>query len=251
MEKEEQLFRKRIQELAEISYCRDVPVHTGFLNLNEQIIFQTISSSLPPARYVLSGGYELAERKVVCFLPSYEEVLAEPPFDCLKIAPVNRKFADKLSHRDYLGAIMGLGIEREVIGDIVLKDEDAYVFVLKNMSAYITDSLTLIRQTSVQASVCSEAGVLLRPELKEISGTVSSVRLDTVVAMAGHLSRTKASAYIEGEKVFVNGQTVTNVSRGLKEGDILSIRGIGKFRFAAAGGLTKKGRIPVVLEQYI
>lgn len=117
MEKEEQLFRKRIQELAETCFTRDIPVSTDFLNLNEQTIFQSISGTLPPVRFVLSGGYSASERKVVCFLPSYEQELTELPYDCIKISPVSQKFAEALSHRDFLGAIMNLGIERSMIAE--------------------------------------------------------------------------------------------------------------------------------------
>ena len=141
MEKEEQLFRKRIQELADVCFRRDVPTNTDFLNLNEQTIFQTISGTLPPVRFILSGGFESSERKVVCFLPSYEEELMDLPFECICIKPVNRKFAEELTHRDYLGAIMNLGIERSLLGDIVLKDGDAYVFVLKRMSNYLLENI--------------------------------------------------------------------------------------------------------------
>lgn len=250
MEKEEQLFRKRIQELAETCFTRDIPVSTDFLNLNEQTIFQSISGTLPPVRFVLSGGSSASERKVVCFLPSYEEELTELPYDCIRIAPVSPKFAETLSHRDFLGAIMNLGIERSMIGDIILKDEDAYAFVLKKMSRYLTENLVTVRHTPVKASVCEESGDFLKPDFEEISGTVSSIRLDSIVALCGRLSRTKASAYIEGEKVFINGQLVTSPSRTLKEGDILSVRGIGKFLFSQAGGQTKKGRTIVTLLKY-
>lgn len=250
MEKEEQLFRKRIQELAETCFLRDVPANTDFLSLNEQTIFQSISGTLPPVRFVLTGGSSASERKVVCFLPSYEEELSSPPFDTLQISPANRKFAEELTHRDYLGAIMNLGIERSMIGDILLKDGDAYVFVLKKMSRYVEENLTSVRRTAVRVTVSPGGGEELSPEFEEISGTVSSIRLDSVVALAGRLSRTKAAAYIEGERVFVNGQTAVSPSRPLKEGEILSIRGIGKFLFKEAGGQTKKGRTVVTLLKY-
>ncbi|MBQ7795719.1 MAG: RNA-binding protein [Lachnospiraceae bacterium] len=250
MEKEEQLFRKRIQELAETCFRRDVPVNTDFLNLSEQTIFHSISGMLPPVRFVLSGGFESSERKVVCFLPSYEEELLDPPYDCMKLSPVNRKFAEELSHRDYLGAIMNLGIERSMLGDIVIKDGDAYVFVLKKMSRYLSENLTTIRHTTVSVEITEQAGEILKPEFEEIQGTVSSIRLDSIVALCGRLSRTKAAAYIEAEKVFVNGQIASQVSRNLKEGEILSIRGIGKFKFDRAGGQTKKGRTVVTLLKY-
>lgn len=250
MEKEEQLFRKRILELADTCFRRDVPVNTDFLTLSEQTIFHSISGMLPPVRFVLSGGFELSERKVVCFLPSYEESLWNPPFECLKISPLNRKFAEELSHRDYLGAIMNLGIERSMLGDIVLKDGDAYVFVLKKMSPYLQESVTSIRHTSVTVTVSEHAGEFLAPEYEEIQGTVSSVRLDSIVALCGRLSRTKAVSYIEAEKVSVNGQAAAQVSRTVKEGEILSIRGIGKFRFVGVGGQSKKGRTVVTIHKY-
>lgn len=236
--------------MAETCFRRDVPTNTDFLNLSEQTIFQYVSGMLPPVRYVLSGGFESSERKVVCFLPSYEEELIDPPYDCVKIDPVNRKFAEELSHRDYLGAIMNLGIERSMLGDIVIKDGTAYVFALKKMSRYLTESLTTIRHTSVTAAITEDAGDILKPEFEEIQGTVSSVRLDSIVALCGRLSRTKAAAYIESEKVFVNGQVVTNVSRSMKDGEIISVRGIGKFKFDSAGSQTKKGRTVVTLLKY-
>ena len=250
MEKEEQLFRKRIQELADTCFRRDVPVNTDFLNLSEQTVFHSISGMLPPVRFVLSGGFESSERKVLCFLPAYEEELLDPPFDCLRIAPLNRRFAEELNHRDYLGAIMNLGIERSMLGDIVIKDGDAYIFVLKKMSRYLLESLTTIRHTTVTVELAEDSGELLKPEYEEIQGTVSSIRLDSIVALCGRLSRTKAAAYIEAEKVFINGQIASQVSRTVKEGEILSIRGIGKFKFDIAGGQTKKGRTVVTLLKY-
>ena len=250
MEKEEQLLKKRFLELAETCFRRDVPTNTDFLNLSEQTIFQSVSGMLPPVRFVLSGGFESSERKVVCFLPSYEEELLDPPFECMKIAPANRKFAEELNHRDYLGALMNLGIERSMLGDIVIKDGDAYVFVLKKMSKYIVENLMTIRHTTVSVEVTEDAGEVLKPEYEEIQGTVSSIRLDSIVALCGRLSRTKAAAYIEAEKVFVNGQIAAQVSRNLKEGQVLSIRGIGKFKFDSVGGQSKKGRTVVTLLKY-
>lgn len=250
MEKEEQIFRKRIRELAELCFRKDVPVNTDFLTLNEQTIFQNISGMLPPVRFILSGGSSASERKVVCFLPSYAEEVTDPPYDCLRISPSNRRFAEELSHRDYLGAIMNLGIERSVIGDIIIKDGDAYVFVLKKMSRYLLENLTMIRHTMVELSICEDTEDAPEPEFEEISGTVSSVRLDSMVALAGKLSRTKAAEYITSEKVFVNGQVMVSASHPLKEGEILSVRGIGKFLFSHAGGQTRKGRTSVTFMKY-
>ena len=174
MEKEEQLFRKRIQELAENAYSRDIPLHTDFLTLAEQTVFQNMSATLPPVKFVLSGGFPMSERKVLCFLASYEEELYAPPFVCLKIVPANRRFAEKLTHRDYLGAIMNLGIERAMIGDIVLQDGNAWAFVMEKMSRYLAENLTMIRHTSVVTEITADFSELPEPEMEEISGTVSS-----------------------------------------------------------------------------
>ena len=162
MEKEEQLFKKRIQELAENAYSRDIPLHTDFLTLAEQTVFQNMSATLPPVKFVLSGGFPMSERKVLCFLASYEEELYAPPFVCLKIAPANRRFAEELTHRDYLGAIMNLGIERSMIGDIVLQEGNAWVFVMEKMSRYLAENLTMIRHTSVITEITSDFSDLLR-----------------------------------------------------------------------------------------
>ncbi len=104
MEKEEQLLRRRLEELAGTSYQRDIPLYSDFLNLNEQTIFLSMMSSLPVACR-LEGGYDLAERKIVCFLPVREQDLAKPPICVIKIAPTAPKFARPCTHRDYLGAI--------------------------------------------------------------------------------------------------------------------------------------------------
>ena len=188
MEKEEQLFKKRIQELAENAYSRDIPLHTDFLTLAEQTVFQNMSATLPPVKFVLSGGFPMSERKVLCFLASYEEELYAPPFVCLKIAPANRRFAEELTHRDYLGVIMNLGIERSMIGDIVLQEGNAWVFVMEKMSRYLAENLTMIRHTSVITEITSDFSDLPEPETEEVSGTVSSVRLDSVVALCARLS---------------------------------------------------------------
>ncbi len=250
MEKEEQLFRKRVLELAELCFHRDMPSNTDFLNLNEQTIFQSISGTLPPVRYVLAGGFPGSERKVVCFLPSYEEELTDPPFECLRISARNKKFSGELTHRDFLGALMNLGIERAMIGDIVVKDLDGYVMVLKKISRYVLENLDTVGRTAVEAAVWEGAEELLEPEYEEVAGTVSSVRLDAVVALCGRVSRTKAAGLIAGDKVFINGQAVLSPSRQMEPGEILSIRGVGKFLFSRNGGQTKKGRISVTFLKY-
>ncbi|MFR5727387.1 MAG: YlmH/Sll1252 family protein [Clostridium sp.] len=151
--------------------------------------FSRAFGTLPPVRYVLPAASQ-SERKVVCFLPSYEE-LEDPPFECLRISARNKKFSGELTHRDFLGALMNLGIERAMIGDIVVKDLDGYVMVLKKISRYVLENLDTVGRTAVEAAVWEGAEELLEPEYEEVAGTVSSVRLDAIVALCGRVSRTK------------------------------------------------------------
>ena len=250
MNREEQLLKKRILDLADLCCRRDIPSYTDFLNLNEQTVFHSLERSLPPVRFMLTGGYEPAERKIVCFLPSYEEETMEPPISILEVKPVSPRFAEALTHRAYLGALMNLGIERAMIGDIVVKDLDGYVMVLKKISRYVLENLDTVGRTAVEAAVWEGAEELLEPEYEEVAGTVSSVRLDAIVALCGRVSRTKAAGLIAGEKVFINGQAVLSPSRQMEPGEILSIRGVGKFLFSRNGGQTKKGRISVTFLKY-
>lgn len=250
MDKEEQLFRKRIQELASVCYQRDVPVHTDFLNFHEQTIFHSLVQTLPPVSYVMTGGYEMAERKVVCFLPSYEEELVSAPFCFLRLVPVNKKFAEKLSHRDFLGALMSLGIERSKIGDILVNETECYILCMEELAEYVKDSLNSVRHTNFQITICQPEEIHFEPKFETVSGSVASLRLDAVLAAAWSQSRGKMVPYIEGEKVFVNGCLVTSNSYQLKEGDIVSVRGFGKFIYRGVQNQTKKGRLFVVLDRY-
>ena len=121
-EKEEQLLKKRMIELAGLCYQRDIQTSTGFLSLNEQTIFHSIEKTLPPVRTCLTGGFEGAERKLLCFLASYDDEEFGLPIAVLEVIPANLRYSEALTHRDYLGALMNLGIERSCIGDILMKE---------------------------------------------------------------------------------------------------------------------------------
>lgn len=127
-EKEEQLLKKRMIELAGLCYQRDIQTSTGFLSLNEQAIFHSIEKTLPPVRTCLTGGFEGAERKLLCFLASYDDEEFGLPIAVLEVIPANLRYSEALTHRDYLGALMNLGIERSCIGDILMKENGCCVF---------------------------------------------------------------------------------------------------------------------------
>ena len=160
----------------------------------------------------------------------------------MEVRPVNRKFADELTHRDYLGALMNLGLERDRIGDILTDSENAYLFVMKENAELICSELIRIRHTSVVCHPVPASSCTIRPEFEEREGSVSSERLDAILAMVYHLSRGKAQELVEQELVFVDGRTAFSGGYDLKPGSRVSVRGHGKFQYLGAGAQTRKGR---------
>ncbi len=251
MNKEETLLRKRLTELSQQAYHKDIVTFSDFLNLNELNILHTTPKDLFPARYETFGGYEMAERQMVAFLPDALYYEYHYPMQILKIRPANPRFAEELSHRDYLGSLMNLGVERCKMGDILLLENCAEVFVCQNIAEYLCQELTRIRHTVVQTELVTPEEISYEPRFEEIKGTVSSIRLDSVLALAYPLSRSKMTSYIEAGRVFVNGKLITSNGYHLKEGDILSVRGLGRIRYEGMLSETKKKRCLISLRKYI
>ncbi len=248
MNVQEQLLCKRLLELADNTYQRDIPMFSDFLNLNEQEILNQILTKMPPICIKTMGGYSLAERVVVGFYP--QERFDEPiPLVCLKIEPLNRKFAEELTHRDYLGALISLGIERSVLGDIVVSNNCAYLFCLKKISTFIMQELVKIKHTSVFVTE-TEFDEAVSLQTEEITGFVASLRIDALLSLVTGMSRSRAVSYIEESKVFINGKCVTSNGANLKENDVISVRGIGKFQYKGTSGTSKKGRLFVTVLKY-
>lgn len=256
---------KRVKELSRKAYQDNYVTHTQFLSASEQADFleaagknavDPADSSQSSGRFqgvpwILYGGWEEAERRVLCFLPDYLDAEsfrlqedAEPEvLCCLEVRPVNRKFADALTHRDYLGALMNLGLERDRIGDILTDGEVAYLFVMRENAELIEDELIRIRHTSVRCRRLPASSCTIRPVFEEKEGSVASERLDAILAMVYHLSRGGAQELIENEAVFVDGRTAFSGGYDLKPGSRVSVRGHGKFQYLGAGATTRKGRI--------
>ena len=146
---------------------------------------------------------------------------------------------------------MNLGIERELIGDIIIKDTDAYIFCISHIADYICDNLDTIRHTHIKCTVCNEDVPALKPELEEIRLIAASVRIDAVVASITKLSRANSNELFSSKKIFVNGQCMENRCMHLKPNDILVIRGTGKFIYIGDEGETRKGRTYLTLKKYV
>ena len=251
MQKEEVMLQKRLIELSKIAYQRDIVTFSDFLNLNELNILHSIPKNELHTKYVTFGGYEYSERQMVAFLPDALCYEYEYPISILKISPLQKKFSEELSHRDYLGSIMNLGIDRTKLGDIVVEEDYAILFACESLESYLKEELTRIRHTSVMITRLEQQDFIYVPKVQEIKGSVSSVRLDSLLALAFHSSRSKLVAYIEAGKVFVNGKLVTSNGYQVKENDIISVRGLGRFRYKEVSSQTKKGRCFVTVELYV
>ena len=223
---------------------------TDFLNLDEQNTLQIAGREL--IRYECFGGVAGCERVIARF-GDPEEMGYEAPFPvvCVKISPLQQKFADELSHRDILGAVMNLGIERCCSGDIVLRDNVAYLFTLERIAPFICENLMKVKHTSVSCEVTDAPpeGELFRTEALTVN--VSSLRADCVVAAVWRLSRGNAEKLFAAQKVFINGRLTESCSAQLKENDIVSVRGTGRFVYKTVSGNSKKGRLFVEIEKYV
>lgn len=244
-------FLKRIRELANLSYQRDIVTFSDFLNLNEQNLIK--SQKLCPAGVQMHcfGGYDQAERQIAAFVPDTLGYQWDYPIACLKMEPRALKFSESLSHRDYLGALLNLGVDRSVLGDILVQEDTAWVFCLEKMAPFFLEELCRVRHTSILTTQIWDPTEFPMPKLEPVTGTCSSIRLDALIALAFQASRSSMVSYIENGLVFVNGKLISSNGYEPKEGDIISVRGKGRFRYEGVSHQTKKGRNSVRLMRYV
>lgn len=251
IDKEELIFKKRLTDLARTAYNKGISTYTDFLNLNEISIFFSMKQELPDVNYELYGGFDGAERKILCFYGDNSVKAFSGYITCIRIVATNKKFSDDLNHRDFLGSIMNLGIERSLIGDILVKDKEGYVFVKSNIAPFIMDNLIKIKHTSIRCEIVDEDTPQIQPNFAPIRGTIASPRLDSIIALAFGTSRSSILSLISGGKVFVDGRLVESNSYNLKENQTVSVRGHGKFIYKGIEKQTKKGRFYASLLKYI
>lgn len=250
MDKDEFLL-KRIRELANLSYQRDIVTFTDFLNLNEQNMLASLKLHQMGVEVKLFGGYEHAERQMAVFFPESLGFSWDYPIDCLKIEPKALRFSEELGHRDYLGALLNLGVDRSVVGDILIKDKEAWFFCLHKMSDFFIENLIRVKHTTVLVSRVEQAEEIPEPEFEMINGTCASVRLDALIGLAFQASRSSMVSFIESGLVFINGKLITSNGYEPKEGDIISVRGKGRFIYDGVSRQTKKGRLGVRIRKYV
>ena len=197
------------------------------------------------------GGMPERERRIIGFFPDFADIKEED----FPITPViikhEGKFSRSLSHRDYLGSLTGLGIDRRKMGDIVVFDDFAIAFVHRDIADYITVNLEFVGRTKVFCDVYKGDMSIVAPKdgvTRFI--TAASLRLDAVISASFNVSRGKAAELIKAEIVRVNWKTISNVSYNLNEGDMISAKGFGRVKISEIKGTTKKNRISIIIEKF-
>lgn len=247
-----ELLKKRFLELARKSFGSDIFTFTDFLGLAEQAAFAEMKKELRGVTYEAFGGAVGAERVMIRFGSEDEIGYSMPfPISVIKAEPVSQKYADKLTHRDFLGAILNLGIERDVLGDIVIIDNVGYIFAKEDIACYIAEGLIRVRRTDVVTSICDSLpeGQLYRTERKTVQ--VSGERLDAIIAKVFSLSRDDAQSLFKKRLIFADGRQIDSTSYTPKENEKISVRGHGRFIYIGTQSLSKKGKLNIALEIYI
>lgn len=248
---EDELLEKRFRELADKAYRNNMYTFTGFLGLSQLSVFYQMEKELSYIPTRVFGGSSICERAMLRFgseeLFGYEE---EFPIVCTEISPLLQKFADALSHRDFLGALMNLGIERSTLGDIIIRENRGFLFCTDVIAPFITENLTKVKHTDVLCKKAEEIPREKQEDLKELKIQLASERIDGVAAKVFRISRSDSIALFRQKKVFLNGRLCENNSALLKAQDIVTVRGYGKFIFAGGGSLSKKGKLNAVVYCY-
>lgn len=246
---EERMLLSRVLDKIELAR-RGSPACTGFLSTAQQEATERLLAASGHPRHLFSGGYEDAERKVCALLPDWQEPEDfEPPFSALRC---RWNSGDKLTHRDFLGAVLGRGLEREKVGDILVGDGVCDLLVFRELVPYLLNNLDGAGRARLKVEEIP-LEELSAPEktVKEIRDTVSSLRLDAVMASGFSLSRGRAAEFIASGHTEVNHRPCLKADRPVKEGDVITCRGLGKCVLTQVGGVSKKGRTILTLERYL
>lgn len=254
---EDRLFVSRLLDKAVKAMNAGVITHSEFLDPYQRTIVEKALSDLPDANILQDGGYPGAERVILVFCPDfvfdgdedYTTYMDKHPISVLNLEVKN---AGKLTHRDYLGSLMGLGIKRKKIGDILVKEDGCAIFAMSDIAGYVQYNLSKVGNTRIKVTL-GDMEELDIPEAKvrDINTTVASLRLDCIASAGFGTSRTRMADLIKAERVQLNWETTDNPSKQVKEGDTISMRGKGRIVLEEIGRITKKGRTGVLIRKLI
>lgn len=246
-EDEKRVFAKALDK-ANLSVKINSPQFSDFMDPYKAHKLKEICSGCE-FNAVLYGGYADAERLKVGFFPFFAEAdYTAFPITYIEVS-YNSKYSRPLTHRDFLGSVLGLGITREKVGDIYINGDKAVIFADSDIADYIAVNLERVSHTKVNTRII-ECFTPVQSDVKTKKLTVASLRIDAVVSGALNISRGKASELIKGEKAFINWRQVTSVSQDVAEGDMITLRGYGRVKVAEVLGKTKKDRLLINTEIY-
>lgn len=250
--KEDKILYSKVLEQLIFSAKNYEKTFTEFLPpLKSSEILGYINKSNISENIKVFGGYEDAERVIIGFCPEYLEIEENDfPINILEIT-YNEKYSRQLTHRDFLGSLIGLGIDRSKLGDIILEGNKAICFVEKDIASYIEFNLQKVGSTKVKIAVSSIKDYHIpQQKFEEKTIIVASLRLDSVLGHSFNLARGKVSDLIKGEKAFLNWGLETSTSKMVKENDIITLRGFGRIKILNISGKTKKDRIVLNIIKY-
>ncbi len=243
---EDKILLARVWDKINTGIQRNILATTGFLSPREQVLCRYLFGDAPGLCYC--GGYGDAERKMLVYLPEYLQE-QDIPIACLRATFYE---GDSLSHRDFLGALMGAGIDRSAVGDICIGTGSCDFLVTAQMARYLLQNLTSAGRTRLHLSEISLSQLRVpQAQIKELRDTLASLRLDSVVATGFRMGRSQASQCILAGKVAIDGLLCEKPDKPVSEGCKISLRGAGKIKLVSVGTQTKKGRIPVVIHRNV
>ncbi len=254
---DERLLVAKVLDKLEFTKNKNKIQYTDFLNLYEQEVVLNVINKLGFKQFYLFGGKENTERKILILYPEKltEEMIRKNHKNMVNIIRIvlPKDLQDEYDHRKYLGAIMKLGVEREKIGDILVDSNGADIIVKSEITKFLEQNLkSLTRFQSAEISVIDlEESRDVQISKVEISSVVISLRLDNIVSVLARTSRSKAVDILNQERVFLNYKLETKASKQVKVGDVITIRGKGRFEFREITGNTKKGRYIVKIDKFI
>lgn len=241
-------FASALDKLAQAEQRHSL-LATGFFTPEEQVDFTSLLEQYGGGVWQVFGGFPTAERSVFLFPPSWMEEI--PPED-IPLTVIRGKIKGEVGHRDVLGSLMGLGITRRKIGDILIEGQECQVIVLAEVAPILLSQWSSIGRYGVSLSECALSELSVpEQKKKEITSTVASLRLDSMVATGFSLARSKAVTQISGGRVTVNHRECQKPDKLVAEGDLLTCRGLGKCQVTEVKGQSKKGRWIVTLERYM
>ena len=254
-EKDDKILLAQVSDKIEMCENKNKIEYTNFLDLAQIELVQNYIDKLKIENYISYGGYEQSERKLFVIYPEKfnSTVVEKNLVSIVKIVRIQLpdELKGKYAHRDYLGAVIKLGVKREKVGDIIVDNDGADIIVEKDISKFLLENLSGLTRFSKSKITIEKIDNLrtveVRREEREI--IVSSLRLDNVISELARCSRNKALDIINMERVFVNFQCETKKTKQIKTGDMVTIRGKGRFYIKELVGQTKSGRVIVKIEK--